>query len=161
MDCQPHIVHFCGHGNGDSGLILEEESGGIKVVSTSALSNLFELFSEQVECVILNACYSEVQANAISQDINNVIGMNQAVSDRAAIEFATSFYDAIGAGKSIQFAFHLGRNAIQLSGISEEEIPILISNQSPETLFPISDKIVPSSNFENKDKAFPPATGDH
>ena len=153
LDFQPHIVHFCGHGDGDAGLILEDAAGGIQFVSTSALSNLFELFSEQVECVLLNACYSEVQANAISQHINDVIGMNQAVSDRAAIEFATSFYDAIGAGKSIHFAFHLGRNAIQLSGISEEEIPVLISNKNPKLLSSISDKIVKSSNLENQDKA--------
>ena len=152
LDCQPHIVHFCGHGDGNAGLILEDDTGGARVVSTSALSNLFELFSEQVECVLLNACYSEIQAGAISQHIDNVIGMNQAVSDRAAIEFATSFYDAIGAGKSIQFAFRLGKNAIQLSGISEEDIPILISNKNLTSLDSVLDDIGNLSNLENKNR---------
>lgn len=66
LDFKPQIVHFCGHGAGDKGLILEDESGKIKPVSTPALAALFEMFSPHVECVLLNACYSEKQAAAIA-----------------------------------------------------------------------------------------------
>lgn len=126
LDCKPQIVHFCGHGTGDKGLVLEDETGKVKAVSTPALATLFELFSDQVECVLLNACYSRVQAKAIARHINYVIGMKQAIGDRAAIEFATSFYDALGAGESVDFAFRLGKNAMQLAGTSEENTPALI-----------------------------------
>jgi hypothetical protein len=43
---------------------------------------------------VLNACYSEIQANAIVQHIDYVIGMSQAIGDTAAIKFAMGFYDA-------------------------------------------------------------------
>jgi hypothetical protein len=106
-------------------LILENEVGKAVAVSTEALAGLFELFADRVECVVLNACYSEVQAEAIAQHIPYVIGMNKAIGDRAAIEFAISFYDALGAGESIEFAYKLGCNAIRMAGIEEYLTPVL------------------------------------
>jgi nucleoside phosphorylase len=89
-----------------------------------ALAGLFELFTE-VECVVLNACYSESQAEAIAQHVDYVIGISREIKDEAATIFAVSFYDAIGAGKSIEFAYRLGCNAIQFAGISEGFTPVL------------------------------------
>ncbi len=54
---------------------------------------------------MLNGCDSEEQAKAIAQDINYIIGMTKAIGDRAAIEFAVGFYDALGVGESIEFAY--------------------------------------------------------
>lgn len=125
LDFKPQIVHFSGHGGGEAGLILENETGGAKPVSAEALAGLFELFADQVECVILNACYSESQAEAINHYIPYVIGMNKAIGDRAAIEFAVSFYDALGSGESIEFAYKLGCSAIRLAGIEEYLTPVL------------------------------------
>ena len=73
LDVEPQIVHFCGHGQGQIGLVLEDETGRVKLVSTEALSKLFELFADRIECVLFNACYSEVQAEAIVQHINYAI----------------------------------------------------------------------------------------
>ena len=76
LEHEPRIVHFCGHGTREEGLVLQNQAGQEQVVSTDALSNLFELFDKQIECVILNACYSEVQANAIVQHINYAIDLS-------------------------------------------------------------------------------------
>ena len=86
VDYSPNIVHFCGHGEGLDGLILEGDDGKASLVSAEALANLFELFADQVDCVLLNACYSDVQVDAIAQHINAVIGMNQAIGDAAAVK---------------------------------------------------------------------------
>ena len=125
LDFEPQIVHFCGHGEADGGLVLENITGQPQSVKPEALAGLFELFTEQVECVLLNACYSERQAEAIIQHIDYVIGMKQAVGDRSAIKFAVGFYDALGAGRSVEVAYKFGVNAIQLEGISEELTPII------------------------------------
>ena len=93
------------------------------MISTEALAELFELCADHIECVLLNACYSEVQATAIAQHINYVIGMSQSIGDRAAIKFATGFYDALGAGKTIEIAFKFGCNAIHTENIPEYLIP--------------------------------------
>ncbi|MEC4813629.1 MAG: pentapeptide repeat-containing protein [Scytonema sp. PMC 1069.18] len=124
LEFKPQIVHFSGHGT-DDGLVLEDETGNVQLVDTVALASLFELFANHVECVVLNACYSEVQASAISQHIPYVIGMNKEVGDFAAIKFATGFYSALGNGESVEFAYKLGCSVIQLEGIPEHLTPVL------------------------------------
>ena len=120
---KPNIVHFCGHGEGDKGLVLENQYGQKQFVSRESLGELFKLFKNDVECVVLNACYSEVQAEAIHQHINFVIGMNQAIGDKAAIKFATGFYEALANGRNYQDSFDFGRNAIDLQSIPESQTP--------------------------------------
>ncbi|NES18941.1 MAG: CHAT domain-containing protein [Symploca sp. SIO3E6] len=128
LDFRPQIVHFCGHGAENGGLALEDEAGKIQLVDVQALASLFELFAAQVECVLLNTCYSEPQANAISQHIDYVIGMNQKIGDKAAINFSVGFYDAVGAGESYDFAYQLGCRAIQMAGTSEQLTPLIKKN---------------------------------
>lgn len=121
LDHKPTYVHFCGHGGGEAGIVLDDHP-----VSAEALAGLFALFSSSVKCVVLNACYSIVQATAIAQHIDAVIGMNREIGDRAAIEFAVAFYDAVGAGEPISLSFELGCNAIHLAGIQEHLTPKLL-----------------------------------
>ncbi|RFP57926.1 MAG: CHAT domain-containing protein [Limnothrix sp. CACIAM 69d] len=131
LELTPQIVHFSGHGVGEAGLAMEDETGQAKLVSTQAIAGLFELFADQIECVLLNACYSEVQAKVIAQHIPYVIGMNQAVGDAAAREFAVGFYDALGAGRDIEFAYKFARNSIQMAGIPEDLTPVLLRKEQP------------------------------
>jgi hypothetical protein len=129
LDLSPQIVHFSGHGAGESGLVFEDEIGNAKMVDGDALAALFELFADKLNCVVLNGCYSEIQAQAIAQYIPCVIGMNKAIGDEAAIAFAVGFYDALGAGRDVKFAFKLGCASIRLEGIPEYPIPkLLIKN---------------------------------
>jgi formylglycine-generating enzyme required for sulfatase activity len=111
---QPNIVHVCGHGTGETGLVFQDANGHPQIITTDALSNLFALCAESIECVLLNACYSDIQASAIAQHINFVIGMQQAIRDDAARYFAEGFYLALGYGKSIDIAYEWGCNAIQI-----------------------------------------------
>ena len=111
---EPQIVHFCGHGAGKKGLVFVSDEAREQLLHTGALSDLFRLCAKHVECVLLNACYSEVQANAMVAHINYVIGMNQEIQDNAAIAFATGFYRALGYDRPIEEAYEFGCNAIQL-----------------------------------------------
>jgi hypothetical protein len=126
LDFKPHIVHFSGHGTKE-GLMLEDEMGLAVTATKEALSSLFEIFSDTVECVILSACYSGPQADAISKHIDYVIGMKKDFDDKAAIEFAVGFYDALGGGESVENAFKLGRIAVQFEFPKQQDylIPVL------------------------------------
>ncbi len=134
LDHEPQIVHFSGHGGGKHGLALENSSGQMQLVSTESLAKLFKLFKDKIECVVFNACYSEAQAEAIHQHINCVVGMNKAIGDRAAIEFAVGFYDALGAGKSYEVAYEFGCSAIDLESIPESATPVLRSRQRTDNV---------------------------
>lgn len=130
LDIEPHIVHFSGHGAGESGLVLHAAEGRTKLASSQALANLFGLFAGQIECVLLNACYSEVQAKAIHQHVDYVVGMNRAVGDRAAIKFAVGFYDALGAGRAYSVAYKFGCSAIDFEDVVQSLTPVLMARDS-------------------------------
>ena len=126
LDVQPQIVHFSSHGTTTDALCFENLIGETHPIESAALAALFEQFADQVNCVILNACYSEIQASAISKHINYVIGMNQTISDKAAIAFVIGFYQALGAGRTAKEAYKLGCVQIRLQGIPEHLTPVLI-----------------------------------
>jgi len=140
LDHKPEIVHFSGHGAGSQGLALENNSGQMQLVKTETLAGLFELF-DSIECVLLNACYSEVQAEAIYQHVDCVIGMNRAIGDRAAIEFAVGFYDALGADRSYEDAYKFGCLSIDLEGIPESSTPVLKSRKTTPQQQPKQDEV--------------------
>jgi hypothetical protein len=121
----PQIVHFSGHGGGDEGLVLEDDLGKANSVDTESLARLFQSCADTVQCVVLNACYSDVQADAIHVHIDHVIGMSQAIGDKAAIEFAKGFYTALGAGRSIESAFEIGCTVLDLKSIPESFKPVI------------------------------------
>ncbi|MNY07290.1 CHAT domain protein [compost metagenome] len=125
LDETPTIVHFSGHGDVD-GIAVEDKLGNSKLVDNDAISSLFELFSADIHCVILNSCYSESQAIEISKHIPYVIGMKSSIGDKTAIAFSLGFYTALGAGKDIEFAYKMGIVAIKLEGDPDSDIPVLI-----------------------------------
>jgi hypothetical protein len=125
LDNEPEIVHFSGHGSGVDGLYFEDDQGKVHEIPGDALARLFELCADHVKCVLLNACYSESQAESIVQHIDNVVGMKKAIGDEAAIKFAVGFYDALGAGRDFEVAYKFGCIAIDLKGIPEYLTPVL------------------------------------
>jgi GUN4-like/CHAT domain len=161
----PQIVHFCGHGLEDGSLLLEDDGGNDKSVSASALASLFKLHTNYVNCVLLNACYSEKSAVAISQYINYAIGMNNSIEDRAAIEFAKGFYDGLGYKLGdqdvFQRAFDEAMVAIEMENISQGSIPVLkkktLKHLTPK---PDSQDSSPPVDDSRQEPKFDPNTKD-
>jgi hypothetical protein len=129
LEHDPHIVHFSGHGGSDGAIMLENSTGNTHEINKKTLKLLFSALKDggtgNVRCVILNACYSAVQAEAIAAEVGCVLGMVRAVSDSAAIAFAGAFYEAITFGRSVQAAFNLAEAA--MSNTDEEETPQLLT----------------------------------
>ncbi|BAY32115.1 hypothetical protein NIES2107_40010 [Nostoc carneum NIES-2107] len=101
------------------------------------MAALFKEVSEQIHCVVLNACYSEAQAKAIANHIPFVIGMNQAIGDKAAIAFAVGFYKALGANYSVEKAYRFGCVEIQLQDIPENLTPVLLCKKKSQATWSI------------------------
>ena len=124
---KPQIVHFSGHGSKTGEIVLMDNNRQVKPVSAEALKMLFTTLKDNIRVVVLNACYSERQAQAIAEVIDCVVGMSTSIGDEAAIIFAASFYRAIGFGRSIKEAFDQGKTAIMLEGIPEVNTPQLLT----------------------------------
>jgi hypothetical protein len=125
---KPTVVHFSGHGGGDEhhhGLVFQAADGGAQLVSTSALEETFGAAGSSVKLVVLNACYSELQAAALVAHVDCVVGMTGAIGDDAARSFAIGFYGGLGERESVAAAYKQGRAAITLEGLRDGELPQL------------------------------------
>src|SRR3954463_13377553 len=127
LEVKPHVVHFSGHGNSAQELILLDDQDNAKPVSKAALTSLFRTLKDNVRVVVLNACYSRPQAEALAETIDCTVGMNRPIGDEAAIVFAASFYRAVGFGRAVTEAFELGKAALLLEGIPEDQTPELLA----------------------------------
>lgn len=130
MRHKPDIVHFSGHGSKANRIILEDNSGKSYAVCTMALSHLFSILKDNIRLVMLNACYSEEQAKAISEHIECVVGMSCEIGDKAAISFASSFYQALGYGRDVETAFNLGCAQISLENLGDQDKPKLLATKT-------------------------------
>jgi hypothetical protein len=110
------IVHFSGHGTA-GGLVFEDELSTSAIVPAKALAATLAAHSPPLECAILNACYSDVHGEDLSLGLPYTIVMTGEISDTSATEFSRGFYDAIGAGRDIPFAFAEGRRRCALKGM--------------------------------------------
>jgi hypothetical protein len=125
------IIHFSGHATAQ-GLMLESALGEPQPVPRGALAELLSAYSPPIECVVFNACYTDVQGELTSFGVPFTISMNGAISDAAATEFTRGFYDAIGAGRDIEFAFQEGCRCVKLTGLADGFEPVLFTEARPQ-----------------------------
>ena len=132
----PDVLHFSGHGSSTNEIILENNNGKSHPVSAEVLSSLFSILKDNIKCVVLNACYSKGQAEAIAAHIGCVIGMSEKIFDVSAISFTSAFYQALAYGKSIQDAFNLGCLQIDMENLKGGDVPqLLCPNNNPNEIF--------------------------
>ena len=132
---RPQLVHFGGHGRSGS-ILVEGHDGAPREVSAASLSRLFQVLENRLRCVVLNACYSERQAEAIASHAAAVIGMTADIDDAAAASFSRAFYRALAYGENLQTAFDLGCAQIDMDGFPEDaEAPRVIAlRQNPRDI---------------------------
>ena len=116
---QPDILHFSGHGAETNTLIFHNAQGNSVQVRGAALGQLFQILKDNLRCIVLNACYTADLAAGLAAVVDCVVGIEQEITDSAALQFATAFYRALGYGRSVQEAFALGRVQIDLAGLGD------------------------------------------
>jgi hypothetical protein len=147
---RPTIVHFSGHGGNtmagqapgtrnvvpaanaqggapQRGVFFQDGNRRPVFVSAEALQSTFSAVGAPVRLVVLNACYTDVQAAALLAQVDCVVGMTGAIKDEAAISFSIGFYGGLGHCASITAAYKQGRAAISLAmnDLSEADRPRL------------------------------------
>lgn len=145
---KPTVVHFSGHGepvaggdrqdlslrrdvgtiadgNQRHGLYFQGPDGRPVLVSPDALGRTFRAAGASVRLVVLNACYTASQAEALVGHVDCVLGMTGSIEDAAARSFAIGFYGGLGERESIATAYQQGCAAIGLDGLHDAERPQL------------------------------------
>ena len=134
LDIEPQILHFSGHGEGGA-IYLEDNAGNARPIGAAAFANFLTNFPS-VQCVVLNACYSEELGAAINASVPFVVGMETAVEDEAAISFAVAFYDVLGSGGNYDRAFRLAANALELEDKLAAANPVLVKSPTAGSVPP-------------------------
>jgi hypothetical protein len=127
---KPHIVHFSGHGSEEGEIYLQDSNGMSRPVSEKSLGKLFAVLKDNIRCVVLNACYSRTQADAIAEHIDAVVGMSTAIGDQAAISFSAAFYQALAYGRDLQTAFDRALSVDLVDPRMRHPSPLLRRRQS-------------------------------
>jgi hypothetical protein len=123
---RPHVVHFSGHGARTGELLLSAGDGTGRPVDAAALAELFRIMGDDVRVVLLNACYTDTQARAISRHVDFVIGTRAPVTDDEATVFAAAFYSALGFGRTVPQAFDQAKASLMVHGLTGHDIPELL-----------------------------------
>jgi GTPase SAR1 family protein len=116
---EPVAVHFVGHGieqdpdthSGGGLYFFSDDKQRAKLVDADILSKMFRRIKSnhpQLEIVLLNACYSEPQAQAISSHGIYTIGSNDELPSEAARLFAAGFYHSYALTKDVKRAMDNG-----------------------------------------------------
>jgi formylglycine-generating enzyme required for sulfatase activity len=124
-----HVFHFTGHGgfdrNTDEGFVaLADDDGQTRRMSATLLARLLA-DQRSLGLVVLNACegarggqrdvFSSTAAILVRRGIPAVLAMQYEITDRAAIEFARAFYEALADGMPVDAAVAEARKAISLA----------------------------------------------
>jgi hypothetical protein len=141
MTRKPQFVHFAGHSTagestglgvydeGGAGIYVLDKLGKAKLISSAALADLFDILSSEckMELVLLNACHSTDQAQAIGKHVPFVVGMSHEIPDETAAQFSAGFYAALADNQTdIKRAFRLGRSRVWLElGLEDANIMTL------------------------------------
>src|SRR6185436_8409520 len=133
---EPAVLHFSGHGAGAEGLCLLNDNDQVAHVTSDALGMVLQAAGEDLKLVVLNSCYSKVQADVLVAHIPCVIGMPDVIGDSAAITYAAAFYGALACGKSVAGAHNYGRAALALHSMNGGGRDIVEAEIALRTLMP-------------------------
>jgi hypothetical protein len=132
-ELQPTIIHFSGHGarpggspvnpTGRSGIYLLDDRDGPQLVTARALTLMIKSAADSTRVALLNACYSETQAEALRSVVDCVVGMAGAIDDDAARSFAVGFYRALGNRRSVGNAFDQAVATLAAKSMPDEGLP--------------------------------------
>lgn len=148
-----HIFHFVGHGGfsrtTDEGFVaLADESGGAYHLSATQLGRLLADHRD-LRLALLNACegarggtqdiFSATAAILIRRGLPAVLAMQYSITDRAAIEFSRTFYEALADGLPVDTATTEARQAISYVAPHSVEwgIPVLYMRAADGVLFDV------------------------
>jgi len=122
-ELDPTVIHFSGHGGASTGLLLQDEQGQPQPVSARALALMVDAAARNVRVVVLNACFSATQADALRAKVDCVVGMDGMIGDAAARAFAIRFYGALGNRRSVGNAVAQAVAALAAKQLPDEHVP--------------------------------------
>jgi len=171
-----HVFHFVGHGGfdaaSDEGVIaLTDDEGKMELLSATQLGRLLA-DHQSLRMVVLNSClgakasstdiFSSTASILVRRGVSAVVAMQYEISDRAAVEFARSLYEALADGMPVDACVAEARKAISLSSSNTVEwgTPVLHMRSPDGALFQIDGLTTSVARASGMYQAAPPELPD-
>ena len=124
------ILHFSGHGRSGGYLILEDSVGKPEEVHPKSMRLMFELWNadKHIRCAVFNACQTIGLAHELTTSpavVPCAVGTLDRVDDRAAVDFAVGFYEALADGLTLHQALLAGRVQADIALQGQGELFVL------------------------------------
>jgi hypothetical protein len=162
-----HIFHFVGHAawdhpTGQGVLLLPDEYGDASPLSADQLGRLLA-DHPSLRLALLNACegarggqassFSSMASLLVERGLPAVVAMQVAISDRAAVEFTTSFYRALVVGLPIDAGVSEARKAMSLAvpGSPEWGTPALFMRAPDGVIWNVEKDAEPMSDANRRE----------
>jgi len=172
IDQEPcHVLHIVAHGRpgdpGSGGLLkLEDAKGNSDRTTGLELARAFE-GREAPRLVVLNACHGArsdindafdgMAQHLLSRGIPAVIAMRTAISDAAAVDFATALYRELALGHTIEAALVQARRGLSLGKHRAEwATPVLYLRGENVRVFALDGRPSTVSSPPAQSAGFPP-----
>jgi esterase/lipase superfamily enzyme len=164
VEARPAIVHLVGHGSATGDILLEDSHNQIQRVAPSDFAELFANLEPQVECVVLNSCFSLEMADALIDRVGCTIGIDEEMThpvfelaDEVDTKtFIGEFYQGLAQGRGYYQSFELGRGCVQMSELLGADIPRFIARNF--TRLDTKANMSPKRGINFQDKPEPEAT---
>src|SRR5215218_1411116 len=154
-----HVFHFVGHGDfnlsAQEGLIAftEKGTGRRHLLRSRDLARLLD-GHPSLRVVFLNSYegargsegdpFSGTAATLVSRGIPAVVAMQYQITDKAALEFCSAFYESLADGLPVDTAVTKARVAVSMDSMLEWGAPVLYMHSRDGSLFDISTEKRPS-----------------
>ena len=146
-----HIFHFIGHGGFDpeteeGAIALSNEEGRTHLLGATDLALLLD-DHYFLRLAFLNSCegargsprdaFSSTAATLVRSGIPAVVAMQYEITDKVAIEFSRSFYEALADGLPVDAVVAEARTAIKMGSALEWGTPVLYMRSEDGLIFDI------------------------
>lgn len=127
---RPHIVHFSGHGGGETLLFDNDNIGetGGTALDFDTIAELLDSVEFKPKGLVLMACDTVDGAKKLLVHTDFVVAMADSIDDDAASEFSVRFYRSLGSGVVLDNAVKQGKVSIKAKSYSDADLPTLLVN---------------------------------
>ncbi len=151
-----HILHYIGHGYFDEitqeaclALVDPARPDGIDPLPASGLAQIL-VDQKELRLVVLNACQGSVSGEdpfgsaagvLLKKTVPAVVAMQHEISDTAALEFSSAFYNWLGEGEPLEVCLEKARQQVAaVCRNMEWVLPVLHLRSSDGQLFKLPER---------------------
>ena len=127
LDRKINLIHFSGAGIKNKAIVLYDHEQDLEI-PMSGFNQILKYFSNQLECMVLSACYDPALDQFLEPRVGHIIGLYPQMPAQFRALFLTLFYQKLAEGSSYEEAFNQAYYHLPVRFIAKNQMPVHIQN---------------------------------